>query len=66
MPANGRWDLIRRLKVKLSFVYADWAEERILLPFLFVLISRHPVFFARAMCELLNVTVAALCISQQQ
>jgi hypothetical protein len=48
---------------KLSFVYADWAEEGILLIFLFVLISQCPVFIAPAMCELLNVTVAALCIS---
>ena len=49
---------------KLSFVYADWSEEGILLLFLFVLISRRPVFIAGAMCELLNVTVAALCIYQ--
>ena len=47
---------------KLSFVYAHWAEEGIVL-FLFVLISQLPVFIAGAMCGLLNVTVAALCIS---
>ena len=37
---------------KLSFVYADWAEEGILLFFLFVLISRRTVFIARAKYEL--------------
>jgi hypothetical protein len=47
---------------KLSFVYAHWAEEGIVL-FLFVLISQLPVFIAGAMCGLLNVTVAALCDS---
>ena len=41
---------------KLSFVYANWAEEGILLLFLFVLISQHSVFIARSMFELLNVT----------
>ena len=34
--------------------------------FLFVLISRLRVFIARSMCELLNVNVAALCISSLQ
>ena len=52
-----------RVIFKLSFVYADWAEEGILLLFLIVLISQRPVFIARAMCELLNVTLAALIIS---
>ena len=34
--------------------------------FLFDLISRHPAFIARTMCELLNVTVAALFICSEQ
>jgi hypothetical protein len=45
---------------KLSFCVSRLGREGILLPFLFVLIIRHPVFIARAMCGLLNVNVAAL------
>ena len=52
---------------KLSFLCkADWAEEGIFLLFLFVFVSRRLVFIARAKCWLLNVTVAALCISSVQ
>ena len=61
------WYITVGVRLIFHFVLqADWAEEGILLLFLFVFISRSLVFIARAMCALLNVTVAALCISSVQ
>jgi len=48
---------------KLSFRHISRLGKGRYFPSLFVFISRHLVFIARAMCVWLNVNVAALCIS---
>ena len=47
---------------KLSFRHISRLGRGMYFPSLFVFISRHLVFIARAMCALLNVTVAASCV----